>query len=359
MKKVMLHQIMPDQVSGPNIAAERISKSYLRDKYKFEFLTQSTLAGGKINLKLIMDLKKQIKQFDPDVIHISGMQSSGFHAVIASRLAGYRNILLTVRGFAFDDSQVSFIKKIVFKYIIEPLTLKLSRKVYVVSKESENKEMIKKLNKKKYLGVIHNAAPEIKYSSTEYANYRQDFRGKLGYNEDDFVVIVVGRIVIDKGILDICEAARKSDVENIKFLIVGDGPLKEELQEEYSTEISNHKLLFFGKTSNVLSLLCASDVFLFGTYHENLSNALLEAMTVGLPVVVTNVGGNMEVVEENYNGYFISPNDPDDINAKINSLNENKKLCKYFSKNSRNIIENKFSQKVIYEKIDRIYKSLM
>ena len=85
--KIMLHLIMPNQISGPNTASRKLFSSNLNTKYNFEYLIQNYHAGGKVNFKLIKDLKKQIKLYDPNIVHINGLQSSGFHAVIAAKLA--------------------------------------------------------------------------------------------------------------------------------------------------------------------------------------------------------------------------------------------------------------------------------
>lgn len=353
-KKIMLHIIMPDQVSGPNNSAKRISNSKLSEKYDFAFLTQYYHAGGRINIRLIRDLMKQIKQYDPDIIHLSGLQSSGFHAVLASRLAGYSNIFLTIRGFAFDTINISRLKYYSFKYFFEPITIFLSKKVSIVTKESLKKEMVKRIRPQKFVGVIHNAAPIIDIDKNN-----ESLRKSLNFSQDDFIVIIVGRMVYDKGISFISEAVRKSKNEKIKFLFVGDGPYIEEIHNSFSEEIKRNKIVLLGKQSNVVELMAMADVFLFATLHENLSNALLEAMVVGIPVICTKVGGNLEVIEDNINGLFVPAKDSDSIIEKINFLYENPEVRKKLSINAKNTIDKKFHQDVIYHQIDEIYKRML
>ncbi|MGF2053274.1 glycosyltransferase [Vagococcus fluvialis] len=351
-KKVMLHLIMPHQVSGPNNAARRINDSFLSNDYEFSFLIQDKHAGGKINISLIKSLMKQIEECKPDLIHLSGLQSSGFHAVVATRLVGMKNILLTVRGFSEDSSDSSKIKKFFLSSVFENLTLLLSSKVTIVTKESLKKRKIRRIGKNKFAGIVHNAAPLVK------DNVRIS-RENLGFSESDFIVIIVGRMVYDKGVSFVAEAAKNMKHNSIKFLFLGDGPLEQFIKSEYSQEVANGRIKLLGSVENVSDYLSISDVFLFATLHENLSNALLEAMAVGLPVICTKVGGNLEVVEENVNGYFINPSDSKDIEMKIMKMFLNRDQQQRFSENSKKIITEKFSQEIIYHQLKNIYESML
>lgn len=353
-KKIMLHIIMPNQVSGPNTSAKRIANSYLNKKYEFEFVVQEFHAKGKINIKLIKELTNQIKSFDPDIIHLSGLQSSGFHAVVAAKLAGCKNIIITIRGFSGDAIEISKVKKYIFTNIIEPLTIRLCDKFYLVCEESYKKKMINK-NRKKCLGVIHNAAPEITFNVEET---RKKMRNELGINKDDFLVVISGRMVYDKGISFISEAIKKINEKNIKFLFIGDGPYYDFLLNNHEKEIIENRVIMLGQRKDVLELLSGADLFLFATLHENLSNALLEAMAIGLPVVATSVGGNKEVVNHEKNGYLIPPKNVDAIVSSIKKISNDKELHNLFSYESKKIIQNRFSQDVVYQKVEEIYKEL-
>lgn len=354
-KKIMLHIIMPNQVSGPNSAAKRIAESYLNEKYEFSFLTQNMHAKGKINFKLINDLTNQIKNYKPDVIHLSGMQASGFHAVVAAKLAGVKNILITIRGFSEDALNISPIKRNIFTKIIEPLTLKLCKNFYTVCSEANEKKMVKKYNKKS-LGVIYNAAPEI---NIDINTTRDKVRRALNANNKDFIVAVSGRMVYDKGISFISKAIENLDLdmEGIKFVFIGDGPYCDILKERHKELIKKERVYVLGSQKKVIEILTGCDLFLFATLHENLSNALLEAMSIGLPVVATKVGGNIEVVNDNVNGYLIPPMDYNSMINAILKIKNDKELHMKFSRESINIIEKKFSQKIIYNKIDKLYKN--
>ena len=359
MKKVALHIIMPKQTSGPNTANRLMARSYLSEHYDFCFITQNYHAGGKINLKLINDLRKQIKDEKPDLIHLSGLQASGFHAVVAARLAGCKNILVTIRGYSGDALDISKPKKFIFDNIIEPLTLRLCKAFYTVCEEAGNKKMVIN-NKKKYLGVIHNAAPKINIDIT---NQRKITRNKYNFKDEDYVIAISGRMTYDKGIEYISQAITMLDEQGylgkIKFMFIGDGEYCDILKERHAKNIKNQSVFVLGQVNNVIELLCGCDTFLFATLHENLSNALLEAMSVGLPIIATQIGGNVEVVEDMGNGFLVQEKNSQIIVEKVCELYNNKVEREVFAKRSQEIIKEKFTQENLYSKISEIYENML
>jgi len=342
---------MPNQVSGPNKSNYNIARSFLSQKYEFSFLTQTFHAGGKINFKLIRDLRRQIKDFDPDIIHISGLQSSGFHAAIAARLAGNRKIIVTVHGFSGDAIGISPIMNFFFTKIFEPFTLKLADKVFTVCEEASRKKMIKRC-KNKFIGVIHNAAPVI---PEEIITAREKIRSEVSADESDVLIAISGRMVYDKGISFISEAIEDMNLRGKKFIFIGDGKYCENLSGVHCEAIKQGKMYLLGQRSDVLEILAGCDIFLFATLHENLSNALLEACSIGLPVVATNIGGNPEVIQNGVNGFLIPPMNSASIKEKLELLCANAELRRNFGDNSKNIMRKNFSPQEIYTQLDEIY----
>lgn len=355
--KIMLHLIMPNQISGPNTASRKLFLSNLNTKYNFDYLIQNYHAGGKVNFRLIGDLKKQIKVFNPDIVHISGLQSSGFHAVIAAKLAR-KKVLMTVRGFSSDDLTLNPIKRFLFKHIIEPITLMLSDKIYTVCECAQQRRELKRF-KKKTLPFIHNCAPKIDF---DIVRAKSKARSDMGFSPDDFVVIVSGRMTFDKGITYIIESIKQImnqiPSNKMKFVFVGDGPMLDVVKSELDIFI-NSNVFCLGKVDNVIEVIVAGDLFLFATLHENLSNALLEAMAVGLSVIATNVGGNKEVVENNGNGFLIPAMSVADIVSCLKKCYNDSMLNKNFQQRSLAIIKEKFTEKVLLEKLDGYYQQML
>jgi glycosyltransferase involved in cell wall biosynthesis len=353
--RIMLHMIMPNQVSGPNNAAKLIGNSFLSKNYKFGYLIQNRHAGGKINFWLIKDLMKQVKDFNPDIIHLSGLQSSGFHAVLAARFCGKRNILLVVRGSSIDAINISNKMKFVFGRIVEPLTMKLSKKVYTVCDAMARREYIKKNAKDRLIATIHNSAPNIDLTKIN----KYDLRNKLNIKDESILVAIVGRIVYDKGVTFVSDAIKKITDKRIKFIFIGDEPNELGLADRLVSEIDEERVFLMGKQDNVMPILNECDIFLLATLHENLSNALLEACSLGLAVIATNVGGNPEVIEHDYNGILIPPACSESIcSALMQLVNNNVKIIR-LGENAQKVIRNNFSQNLLLKKVEKVYNTLL
>lgn len=353
--KVMLHIIMPNQISGPNSAVKRIKESYLADKYEFPVLTQTFHAGGKVNLRLIRALKKQVTESKPDLIHLTGLQASGFHAIVACRLATRVPILVTIRGFSGDSLAISKVEKFVFSYLIEPITLALSTKFLTVTNAAGRRKMVTRFDRK-YLGALHNAAPIWEKNELIGERFESE-RDRLGIN-GEFVVTVVGRMVTDKGMPTIVKVAEGLP-PGFVICIVGDGPWLDIIQEKYSHLIDSRKILLLGQRSDVSAILSVSDVFLFATLHENLSNALLEAMSLSLPTVVTRVGGNPEVVVHGETGFLVEPHDSESMIRYLIRLKSDPTLASELGRSGRERIEQHFSQEYIFGRLDDTYQEML
>lgn len=345
---------MPNQISGPNNAAKIIANSYLNERFDFFYLEQRFHANGRLNGKLIKDLRKQIKKCNPDLIHLSGLQASGFHAAIAAKMEK-KKVLLAIRGYSGDSCKINPLKKVFFYQMIEPLTLSLSDAFYTVCSHSNYQKMLSHYNSKNK-GVIYNSAPIVNFDIKEK---RKLYRNILKCSREDFLVAISGRMIYDKGISFILNAIKEVKDRNIKFIFIGNGEYINIIKQNYKDYIDSKRIILLGTRNDVLEILSACDLFLFATLHENLSNALLEAMSIGLPVIATNVGGNPEVIKDGENGFLIPKEDSKEIVNKLIILKNNPDLCQRFSEKSKQIIKNKFHQNILLDELDHLYKSLI
>lgn len=301
-----------------------------------------------------LNLKKQIKELNPDIIHISGLQLYGFYACLISKISVDAKILLTVRGSSTESLNINKFKKYILGKIIEPLSVQLSDAVYAVS---EN--MIRKKNyilkNKKFIGSIPNPAPNIveaKYYS---------IRNELNLSENDFLCIYTGRITFEKGLTYLIDAFRNltNNDSMMKLILCGDG-IDFDFYHQNNIDLLNDKKIFMlGKRENVIEILKDCDLFIFPTLHENLSNSLLEAAAVGIPIIATNVGGNTEIIINNYNGVLIRDRSQNDIKEKVIYLKSNAHIRKNLSQNMKKTINEHFNLDKISRKISNIYRSLI
>lgn len=339
---------------GPYVSTTRVMNSSLREKYDFQTLEYKTQLGRNISLKRIFDLRDQLKKYKPDIVHFSGLQLSGFHIAVACKLAGIKNTVVTVRGFSGDALNCSLFKRQLLTYILEPMTLLLSKKIYGVSNYVVSRRMIQ-LFKHKCCGAIYNFPPE------PYRPDGQDgIRKELGFATSDIIAVSVARIIKDKGYHILADSmAACKNLDGLKFLIVGEGDYLATMQDKLSEQVKNGQVHFLGYRNDIQRILHECEIFILPTLHETLSVALLEASVEGLALIASNTGGVPEIVENDVNGILVEPGNAAELsNAIINVYNEKALRDRYGNNALMRVMQN-FNKQNIEKRIDDVYSSLL
>lgn len=342
---------------GPATGALLLINSFLNSKYDFIAMDKSYPFHGYI-FKQFFYFYNIIKTKKPDLIHIRGIHSEGFFGVLAAKLLGVK-VVMSVHGVYSDVLKKNSLKYFLFRYVLEPFALKKSNLVYCVCEYACNREFIMKYTKNNLYGYIYNAAPNI----NQFKNYAKSIliREKYNIKEDEIIVTLVSRVTIDKGFEDLSKAIK--DIINlnlkIKFIICGDGDYLESFKLDNKQFVNSGDLICLGKISNVIQILNLSDIFLFPSLHENLSNALLEAASLGLAIIATNVGGNPEIIQDGISGILINPNSPYEIITSVKELASNYELRKRLGEKAKEATQLKFNQENIFNQISIMYDKLI
>lgn len=188
--------------------------------------------------------------------------------------------------------------------------------------------------------VVHNGIDGRRFSSIE-SRVRQE----LGIGEEEFVVGTAVVLSEQKGLTYMLQAARlvADEDESVRFVIAGDGPLREQLLREAESLALGDRVLFPGYRRDVPELISAYDVYALSSLWEGLPLALLEALAIGRPIVATTVGGNPEVVEDGVNGFLVPPRDPEKLAARILELRRDQELVDRVRSANRQRFESEFS----------------
>lgn len=141
---------------------------------------------------------------------------------------------------------------------------------------------------------------------------RADARRQHGWKDDDVVVAIVANLRANKDYPTLFAAAALARAEEplLRFVSVGQGPLEEELRGRLASHSLGDRFVMLGYEADPASVLVGADVFTLSSRHEGLPISLLEAMALGLPPVVTRVGGNAEVVTHDVDGLLVPSGDP-------------------------------------------------
>lgn len=175
--------------------------------------------------------------------------------------------------------------------------------------------------------------------------------------EHTFVVATLTRFDYAKNMQEafaIAECLRK--VPQIKFLWIGDGEDKDALEKRaLANGLTN--IIFVGFQKDIASMLSKADAYLSTSRHEGLPFALLEAFSLGLPVVASDVVGNNEVVEHHKNGFLYELGKPEQAAEYLLQLIRNKEQYQAFSAQAYHAFLTKFSATKMVREIERFYQS--
>lgn len=351
MNKILLH----DQkyfIGGPKVVLDGISNSYLKEKYEFVRLYQTETCGFNPfkAISFINKYRRLINKENADVIYICGLQYTGLLMTIASKLSNVKKVVLSVHGSDWDNPDKSF-RKWVLMHIIEPLEIKLADSVFTVC-EAAQKNIKPLRGKKNNDGVVYNTFPSENFSQIpEYL-----LREELNIDEDKIIVTSVGRVVAAKGHKEIIEAIKKTADKRFVFVIVGDGPYLDIYKKKCKEEVLNKRLFLLGIRSDVNNILKNTDIFLFATYNENHSIALMEAVNMRCSVLCTNVGGNSEIIRDKISGILIPRMDSNSIVEGLLSLEDKSTRDKYAQKAFEEC-SIKFSEENTYGKLEKIFNA--
>ncbi|MBQ4617821.1 MAG: glycosyltransferase [Clostridia bacterium] len=349
--KVLMYYAFEDMVGGPLVYLRSIMNSELKDKFEFVACFQNAAPGGWDG-KLYKRMVEQIRREKPDIVHVHGLQSEGMYGVMAARKAGCKHIVTTVHGFAFDAQRPHSIKYMLYRYFVEPWTLRKSKAVYCVCKYASDRPIMKKHAGKNSVGYIHNAVPDMIATRD-----RATVRGEYGIADDEVVFVIAGRVAQAKGFDLLAEAVKllEQTHERFRLMVVGDGDYTEAFSAQVSAQIEAGRVILVGKTDRVADYLAACDVFVLPSFHENLPIALLEAGKMGLPCVASAVGGVPEAVLDGQTGFLITERDAARYAACMARFIDDPALLRTMGAAMKADVDERFSMKTMCQKIEELY----
>ena len=245
-----------------------------------------------------------------------------------------------------------------FLRIFEESMLKRSNRLIAVS-DFTRRELLQyyKVQADK-IRVIHNGVDTRKFQP---ATDKRKAKQELGFNPDDIAVLSVGRLYARKGLFTLIESmpAVVRSFPRAKFVISGKGQSNEmkKLVAHAQKLGVNGNIVFTGyyPDRKLPRLYQAADVFAFSTFYENLPFAVLEALSTGLPVVTTRVGGIPEMIESGKNGFLVQPFNSRELSDRILYLLEHPAAASEMALLARKVILERFDWRLIVKKVLKVY----
>jgi len=190
---------------------------------------------------------------------------------------------------------------------------------------------------------------------------RKEICREFGIPADAFIVGTVGRIEVQKDPYTIFDAAEivLARKENVHFVLVGDGPLLLESKQIVQQKNIDDHFTFPGNQDHVADFLNAMDIFILASKKsEGCSNAILEAMILGKPVIATRVGGNAEVVLHDETGKLAPPQNHKALAAAVLEILQDDRKRMEFGRNGQILAKEKFSIRAMADAYEKLYFEL-
>jgi len=318
----------------------------------------------KSNLRSIKELRKLMKFYNYDIVHVHTPVASILGRV-AAKLSGIKNIIYTAHGYYFHDGMSK--REYTFYYQIEKQFAKFATDYLLLqSKEDYELSVEKRFKNKSKIMHLSNGIDIHEKFNPEKINQEniKTIKDELGIKEPDFVFSFVGRFVREKGIYELVEAFNKLNEtnQNVKLLLIG-GLLESERDQEISQAMNkweaNENIIFTGVRSDIPELQSVSDVFILPSYREGLPRSIIEAMAMKKPVIATNIRGCREEVIDSETGFLVEKQNVNDLYQKMLTLFENEEMCKAFGEEARRIVENEYDEQKVLDKQLRLFNSIL
>jgi glycosyltransferase involved in cell wall biosynthesis len=249
-----------------------------------------------------------------------------------------------------------------FLRIFEERMQERSRKLIAVS-DFTRRELLRYYKVKEgKIRVIHNGVDVNKFQP---ATDKRKIKEELGFNPEDIAILSVGRLYARKGLFTLIESmpAVVKRFRNVKFIISGKGQSNEmkKLVAHAAKLGVRDNIVFTGyfPDAKLPKLYQAADVFAFSTFYEHHPFAVLEALSTGLPVVTTNVGGIPETITDGENGFMCQPFDSKQFSGKILYLLEHPAAAQEMAFLARKTILERFDWRLIVKKVLKVYNEVL
>ncbi len=259
-----------------------------------------------------------------DLVHVHSPIASLIGRFAAARI-GVPTIVYTAHGFYFHEHQ-PWLKRRLF-ILLEWIAGRFTDVLFTQSQEDANSARYHLLCKTGDITAIGNGVdPERFHPPQDNDRERQSLRAELGASETDVVVLMVGRLVAEKGYLELFQAMEQT-AKNVKLWVVGS-----RLESDHAVSIShaiqrieanptmNERISFLGYRGDVERLMRAADIFTLPSHREGMPRSIIEAMMTARPVVATNIRGCREEVVDGETGYLVPVKNAEALADVLNRL---------------------------------------
>jgi len=307
--------------------------------------------GPVEHLRTVATLSRLLLRERPDIVH-AYLPAANVIGPIAARLSGVPRVIVSKRAMAEYKAHYPLLRR------VEPLGNRLAD-VILVNSDAVRRDVERTEGHwaGKFRRIYNGVAPILPWMTEE----KEAFRRREEIPVDARVVLCVSNFYPYKGHGELVEAAARivPAFRNVIFLMVGrDAGAMEATRAHVRERGIEGSVRFVGSRTDVPDLLRASDLFVHPSREEGFSNAILEAMAAGLPVVACDVGGNPEAIVDGETGRLVPPRDPERFAGAMGELIADESKRKNFGEAGLRRSAERFSLDRMVGEMEALYESL-
>jgi len=274
----------------------------------------------------------------------------------AAKTAGAEEIIHTYHGFGFNDYQPWLVKW--FYILLEWLTSRITTRFICVSEANREKGIALGLFREDQTALIRSGIDLERFASPQKS--REETRKELGIPLDTPLATMIACFKPQKAPLDFVRVAGlvKKEMPHVRFLMVGDGILRNEIEQARRECGVEQELILPGWRRDIPEILNATDCLVLTSLWEGLPRVFPQAMCLGLPVVATRVDGATDVISDNVNGFLLPPRDCEGMAQKVLYLLKNPDRAKEMGERGRAQVK-EFDSHTMVKQQEELYFSLV
>lgn len=294
------------------------------------------------DLKLIGKYRKILNQVKPDLVITYTIKPNIYMGMLCKNRSIPYVINITGLGTAFQSHGV------MLKVFVEMYKLACKKAQTVIFENCENMQIFKDYGIVKEQQCLLNNGAGVNLEEYPYTAYP---------NDEQIRFLFVGRVMQEKGIDELFEAARriKKEYDNVYFDIVG--PYEDDYKDVTEQLVNDGVIEYHGFQEDVKPFIEKAHCFVLPSWHEGMANTNLECGAMGRPIITSNIHGCLEAVEDGKTGFLAKPKNADDLYDKMKKfidLPYDKKI--EMGQASHNHIAENFDKKdVVSKTIERIF----
>lgn len=308
------------------------------------------IADRSFSFEDIRTLKKLVKTVDPDLVHTHG----AFSGRVAAKRCG-KPVVYT-RHSVFEVAPG--LKKGLGRLVNKKVNEHYADAIIAVTEAAKKNLTDGGIAPERIIPLDNGVDPVARRPDCEVAAFKEKWR----IAPDDFVMAILARIEPYKGHLLLLEAAAALAAEGRKFklIIAGTGGFEAEVKEQAAASALAEHIVFLGFTKEVPLILSAADVQMNASYGtEACSIALLEGLSMGVPVIASDYGGNPYAIDDGEDGLLFASRNPLDLAAKIRLLMDDAALRKRLAKGAEEIYRRRFTGEIYARNVEAVYEKVL